>query len=180
MNPCLVRGGCAGDILGRMAHKNNFCSAGAFVLGMHDALVSLTGLIVGLAVAMADRHAIILTSIIASITASLSMAASNYLAQRTNNNSHAIRDAIYTGGAYMATCVLLILPFVIFQNRTVEIVAMFGVAGIEIFTFNWFLGRTRKRPYIRKFLEMLGLCIGVSIVAFFIGLGAHVCLGIDI
>ena len=80
----------------------------------------------------------------------------------------------------MTTCVLLILPFAIFQNRTVEIVAMFGVAVIEIFAFNWFLGRTRKRPYIRNFLEMLGLCIGVSTVAFFIGLGAHVCLGIDI
>ena len=38
--------------------KNNFNSAGAIVLGMHDALVSLTGLIAGLAVAMADRYAI--------------------------------------------------------------------------------------------------------------------------
>ena len=77
-----MRDRCTGDILGRMMRKNNFNSAGAIVLGMHDALVSLTGLIAGLAVAMADRYAIILTAIIASITASLSMAASNYLAVR--------------------------------------------------------------------------------------------------
>ena len=55
-----------------MVRKNNFNAAGAIVLGMHDALVSLTGLIAGLAVAMADRYYIILTAIIASITASLS------------------------------------------------------------------------------------------------------------
>ena len=85
-----MRGRCTGDILGCMMRKNNFNSAGAIVLGMHDALVSLTGLIAGLAVAMADRYAIILTAIIASITASLSMAASNYLAVRANGNARAI------------------------------------------------------------------------------------------
>ena len=35
-----------------MVRKNNFKSAGAIVLGMHDALVSLTGLISGLAIAI--------------------------------------------------------------------------------------------------------------------------------
>ena len=69
-----------------MTRKNNFRSAGAIVLGMHDALVSLTGLIAGLAVAMADRYVIILTAVIASITASLSMGASNYLAVRAGDN----------------------------------------------------------------------------------------------
>ena len=113
--------------------KNNFNSAGAIVLGMHDALVSLTGLIAGLAVAMADRYAIILTAIIASITASLSMAASNYLAVRANGNTRAIVAALYTGGAYMVTCAVLILPFFVFTNRTIEMTVMFAIAVAEIF-----------------------------------------------
>lgn len=174
-----MRDRCTGDILGRMMRKNNFNSAGAIVLGMHDALVSLTGLIAGLAVAMADRYAIILTAIIASITASLSMAASNYLAVRANGNARAIVAALYTGGAYMVTCAALILPFFVFTNRTIEMAVMFAIAVAEIFLFNWWLGRSRQRPYMRNFFEMLAVCAGVSIVAFLIGWCAHICLGID-
>ncbi len=163
-----------------MVRKNNFKSAGAIVLGMHDALVSLTGLIAGLAVAMADRYSIILTAIIASVTASLSMGASNYLSVRASGEKHAFINALYTGGAYMATCVLLIIPFFIFENRATELVMMFAIAITEIFLFNYFLGHAQQRPYMRPFLEMLGICTGVSIVAFLIGLCANVCLGINI
>lgn len=162
-----------------MVRKNNFKSAGAIVLGMHDALVSLTGLIAGLAVAMADRYYIILTAIIASVTASLSMGASNYLSVRAGGGKHAFINALYTGGAYMATCILLIIPFFIFENRATELVMMFAIAITEIFLFNYFLGHAQQRPYMRPFLEMLGICTGVSIVAFFIGLCANICLGID-
>ena len=168
------------DKIFAMTRKNNFGFAGAIVLGMHDALVSLTGLITGLAVAMADRYAIILTSIIASITASLSMGASNYLAVRANNNSGAIISALYTGGAYMITCVWLILPFFIFENRLTEIICMFAIAISEIFLFNCYLGHIQHRPYIKNFLEMLSVCVGISLIAFVIGWCANKCLGISI
>ena len=161
-----------------MARKNYFHYAGAIVLGMHDALVSLTGLIAGLAVAMADRYVIILTAVIASVTASLSMGASNYLAVRTDGGRRAFISALYTGVAYMATCAVLILPFFVFENRAVEMAVMFAIAVTEIFGFNYYLGRVNHRPYMRKFLEMLGVCAGVSVIAFLIGLGANKYLGI--
>ena len=161
-----------------MVRKDKFNSAGAIVLGMHDALVSLTGLIAGLAVAMADRYVIILTAVIASVTASLSMGASNYLAVRTDGGRRAFISALYTGVAYMATCAVLIVPFFVFENRAVEIVLMFAIAVAEIFGFNYYLGRVNHRPYMRKFLEMLGVCAGVSVIAFLIGLGANKYLGI--
>ena len=161
-----------------MVRKDKFNSAGAIVLGMHDALVSLTGLIAGLAVAMADRYVIILTAVIASVTASLSMGASNYLAVRTDGGRRAFISALYTGVAYMATCAVLIVPFFVFENRAVEMVLMFTIAVAEIFVFNYYLGRVNHRPYMRKFLEMLGVCAGVSVIAFLIGLGANKYLGI--
>lgn len=163
-----------------MVRKNNFKSAGAIVLGMHDALVSLTGLIAGLAIAMADRYAIILTAIIASITASLSMGASNYLAVRAGGGRRAFISALYTGGAYMATCALLILPFFIFSNRAVEMIVMFVIAVAEIFGFNYYLGRVNQQPYMRSFFEMLGVCVCVSTVAFLIGLCAQYCMNVTI
>lgn len=161
-----------------MVRKDKFNSAGAIVLGMHDALVSLTGLIAGLAVAMADRYVIILTAVIASVTASLSMGASNYLAVRTDGGRRAFISALYTGVAYMATCAVLIVPFFVFENRAVEMVLMFTIAVAEIFGFNYYLGRVNHRPYMRKFLEMLGVCAGVSVIAFLIGLGANKYLGV--
>ena len=161
-----------------MVRKDKFNSAGAIVLGMHDALVSLTGLIAGLAVAMADRYVIILTAVIASVTASLSMGASNYLAVRTDGGRRAFISALYTGVAYMATCAVLIVPFFVFENRAVEMVLMFAIAVAEIFGFNYYLGRVNHRPYMRKFLEMLGGCAGVSVIAFLIGLGANKYLGV--
>ena len=161
-----------------MVRKDKFNSAGAIVLGMHDALVSLTGLIAGLAVAMADRYVIILTAVIASVTASLSMGASNYLAVRTDGGRRAFISALYTGVAYMATCAVLIVPFFVFENRAVEMVLMFAIAVAEIFGFNYYLGRVNHRTYMRKFLEMLGVCAGVSVIAFLIGLGANKYLGV--
>ena len=168
------------DKISPVTRKNKFNFIGAIVLGMHDALVSLTGLIAGLAFAMADRYAIILTSVIASVTASLSMGASNYLAMRANNQKHPIRGAMYTGGAYMITCAMLILPFFIFENRWLEIATTLVTAIFIIFIFNWGVGRIQHQPYIKKFIEMVTVCTTVSIVAFFIGWCAKYCLGIEV
>lgn len=52
------------------------------ILGMHDAIVSLTGLIAGLFFASVETNIIVISCIISSISASLSMGAANYLATR--------------------------------------------------------------------------------------------------
>lgn len=162
-----------------MARKNYFHYAGATVLGMHDALVSLTGLIAGLTFALADRYTIILTSIIASITASLSMGASNYLAMRANGVPHPITAALYTGTAYTVTCVALIMPFFILSDIFTAMWLSMLIAIIIIFLFNFILGRIQHRPFIKNFIEMLVVCTIVSVVAFGIGWCANVFLGIN-
>ena len=86
-------------------------SAAAIVLGMHDAIVSLTGMIAGLTFALADKKLIILSAVIASVSAGLSMGASCYLAEKTNDNPYAVHAGFTTSAAYMGTCIFLILPF---------------------------------------------------------------------
>ena len=66
-----------------MTKKCNFRYTGDLVLGMHDALVEITGIIAGLTFAIENNRVIVMTGIIASVAASLSMAAANYMAQRT-------------------------------------------------------------------------------------------------
>lgn len=151
-----------------MRKQSDFKSA--VILGMHDALVSLTGLIAGLGLTFSDRDVIILSCIISSITASLSMGAANYLAVKAVNKENAITAAFYTAGAYMATCVILILPFVIFYNRILAFLSVFVLAILIIYFFN--LAFYKKSQFQRHFYEMLSICFCVSLVAFLIGQAA--------
>ncbi|MCH3944190.1 MAG: VIT1/CCC1 transporter family protein [Atopobiaceae bacterium] len=54
---------------------------GAMVLGLNDALVELTGAIAGVTFSLANTRLVALTGIVTGIAATLSMAASNYLAE---------------------------------------------------------------------------------------------------
>ena len=154
----------------------NFDYRGAMILGMHDAIVSLTGLIAGLGLAFSDRDVIILSCIISSITASLSMGAANYLAVKATNQQHAIYAALYTASAYMLTCVILILPFFIFVNRTAALISVGGLVILIIYLFNFVF--YRHNQFYKHFYEMLAVCFTVSLVAFAIGQGAKYFLGI--
>lgn len=146
--------------------KNSNCRA-AIILGMHDAIVSLTGLIAGLFFAFKDSNIIVISCIISSITAALSMGAANYLATKTVNQEQAIQSAFYTFTAYMITCIFLILPFFIFRNRTTTLISVILMAIFIIFAFNRFC--YRGKVFYKRFFEMLSICTIVSIIAFFIG-----------
>ena len=154
--------------------------SGAIVLGMHDALVSLTGLIAGLTFSLADRYLIILSAIIASVTAGLSMGASEYLAEKTNDNPHALYAGTMTGVAYMVTCAILIVPFFVTKNTYSALMASMTNAVLMILICNLCIGHARGRPFWRHAVEMLVICAGVSIIAFMIGEAAKHILGVTI
>lgn len=150
--------------------QKNFDYRGSIILGMHDAIVSLTGLIAGLGFAFSNREVIILSCIISSITASLSMGAANYLAVKATNRTHAIHAAFFTAIAYMATCILLILPFFVFKNLSVALLSVLIMVIFIIYMFNFIF--YRENQFYKHFYEMLTICISVSIIAFIIGQSA--------
>lgn len=159
-----------------MAHEYK---SSAIVLGMHDALVSQTGIITGLAFSLADTRLIIMTGIISAVSDGLSMLASNYLAERERTQlKNAIVAGFYTGIAYLGTSGLLIIPFFITNNATHALIASFIIAIIIIFLFNLCMARGNKRKTWLRFLEMLCICISVSIIAFVIGNITKIFLGI--
>lgn len=153
---------------------------GAIVLGMHDALVSQTGIIAGLAFSLANRYLIILTSVISAVAAALSMAASNYLAHKTNDNEYATMAGATTGLTYLGTSFLLIMPFFMTENVRAAMTSAFIIAIIIIFLCNWGICRVNGHKFWRHTIEMLIICIVVSIVAFIIGQWAQYFLGIVI
>jgi len=153
---------------------------GALVLGMHDALVEISGIIAGLAFAFSDRKVIIMTAAIAAVAASLSMAAANFQAQRAEHNPNALRAALYTGIMYMITSAILILPFAVVSNRFWALGLMAIMAVLIIFGFNCSIGILTRRPFVPRFLEMLAICVGVSVASFAIGVAAKYFMGITI
>ena len=157
-----------------MAKKFNCKSA--IILGMHDAIVSLIGLIVGLYFTFTDPNIIIISCIIASISAALSMAAANYLAVKSTNTDIATISGLCTGGAYLVTCCLMVLPFLVFQHNFIALVAVFVIATLIIFLFNAVFYRGKR--FWRCFIEMLATCTTVTIVAFLIAEFANKWFGI--
>lgn len=163
-----------------MENKNGFKYTGALVLGMHDALVEISGIIAGLTFAINDSRVIIMTGAIAAAAASLSMAAANYQAMRADEKPHALNAALYTGAMYIATSVLLIFPFTVVPNRFWALGIMGLIAVLIIFGFNCAIGFTTRRPFLKRFAEMLVICVGVSVASFAIGMAAKYFIGVNI
>ncbi|EHO79039.1 VIT1/CCC1 transporter family protein [Fusobacterium ulcerans] len=155
---------------------------GAMVLGLNDALVELTGTIAGLSFALMNTRIVALTGIITGISATLSMAASNYLAERAENNPNAMKSSVYTGVAYLITVALLVLPYLIFPEDMWlgALVTMLITVIFIILFFNYYISVAKDLPFMKRFLEMAGISLSVAAISFVIGILVKKFLGIDL
>ncbi|MBO7509355.1 MAG: VIT1/CCC1 transporter family protein [Alphaproteobacteria bacterium] len=161
--------------------NNNYSFWGCAVLGMHDAIVSTTGLVVGLVFAAAGRYAILLTAIIASVAAGLSMTASEYLAVRAGGNARtAMRCGIATGAAYLFTAGMLVVPFLFITNTFVALAMTYITAVSVIFFFNFVKSHICHERFWPRFVEMISICAIVTFAAFIIGECAKLFFGVEI
>ncbi|MDL2229302.1 VIT1/CCC1 transporter family protein, partial [Treponema sp. OttesenSCG-928-L16] len=159
--------------LGTMLDEDRLQYMGAMVLGLNDALVELTGTIAGLTFVLVNTRLIALSGIITGISATLSMAASNYLAERADGKQDALKCSLYTGMAYLATVVCLVLPYLLFPKHmyVAALCTMLGIVILIILFFNYYISVAKDLPFGRRFAEMAGLSLGVALISFFIGLG---------
>jgi len=155
--------------------------AGSVVLGLNDALVELTGALAGLTLALQNVKLIALSGLITGIAASLSMAASEYLATRSENTEkHPVRAAIYTGIAYIITVTLLVLPYLLFDNYILDLIITLTIGVLIIAVFNYYISIAKDEPFRKSFLEMAGLSLGVATFSFVIGYFIRQWLGVDV
>jgi VIT1/CCC1 family predicted Fe2+/Mn2+ transporter len=155
--------------------------AGSIVLGLNDALVELTGALAGLTLALQNTKLIALSGLITGIAAAMSMAASEYLATRSEDSARRpARAAIYTGIAYICTVALLILPYLLFDNYYFDLGWALVTALLIIAGFNYYISVAKDEPFRPRFLEMAGLSFGVAAFSFVIGYLIRLWLGIEI
>ncbi|MBN2558133.1 MAG: VIT1/CCC1 transporter family protein [Clostridia bacterium] len=153
---------------------------GSVVLGLNDALVELTGALAGFTFAFQNTRLIALTGLITGISASLSMAASEYLSTKQEGGTNALKASVYTGMAYVLTVILLIIPFLLISNPFISLAATLIMAVLIIFFFNYYISVAKDHDFKKRFLEMAGISLGVAGVSFLIGVLIKQFIGIDI
>lgn len=154
---------------------------GSMVLGLNDALVELTGTLAGLTLAMQNTRLIAMAGLITGISATLSMASSEYLSARSEGREDALKSCTYTGVAYCITVALLVAPYLLFPNESYlwALGTMLCIViGIILF-FNYYISVAKDLNFKKRFLEMAAISLGVTAFSFVVGLFVKNVLGID-
>lgn len=154
---------------------------GSIVLGLNDALVEFTGTLAGLTFAIQNTQIIAIAGLIMGVAASLSMAASEYLSQRSEGGTtDPLKASVYTGIAYVITVALLILPFLLLSSPYLALLFTLLGAVAVIFVFTFYISVAKDLPFYRRFGEMLAISLGIAAISFAIGLAIRVFLNINV
>ena len=170
------------EALLQMLDEEKLQYVGSMVLGMNDALVELTGALAGFTFAMQDTKLIALAGLIIGISATFSMAASEFLSARQEGRSDAFKSCLYTGTAYLATVALLIMPYLILGSGLylIALAWMLAMVIAEIAIFSFYISVAKDEKFKPKFLEMSIISIGVAVLSFGVSIAAKAFLGIDV
>lgn len=155
---------------------------GSMVLGLNDALVELTGSLAGFTFAMQNTRLIALSGLIIGISATFSMASSEFLAARSEGRTDAFKSCSYTGVAYLITVVALIAPYLLFPagQYIAALICMLLTVIIIIAAFTYYTSIAQDQPFKSRFGEMALISVGVAVLSFFVGVAAKHFLGVDI
>ena len=164
------------------AEKLSYMSS--VVLGLNDALVELTGALAGFTLSIQNSKIIALMGLITGISASLSLAASEYLSIKSEANPEvqhrAVKSALHTGIAYIITVIALVIPYFLMVNYVASLIVTIMVAITIIFIFNFYISVANDYNFKRRFIEMAAISIGVATLSFIIGYLVKIFFGFKI
>jgi len=163
-----------------MLEDGNMRFVGSIVLGLNDALVELTGALAGFTLALGDTRIISLAGLVTGISAALSMAASEFLSSKAEEDSKAKQAAIYTGVSYFITVILLVLPYFFVKNKFIALGIVMAIALVIIFCYNFYVSVVKDLNFRRRFLEMAIISLGVAGFSFLLAFALRSLLGIDV
>lgn len=165
-----------------MLDEDRLQYVGSMVLGLNDALVELTGTLAGLSFALQNNRLVALSGLITGISATLSMASSEYLSARSEGDADAKKSALYTGIMYIFAVILLVLPYLVFPTNRfmLALISMLIIVVLVILLFTFYISVAKDLPFKKRFLEMATISISVAALSFVIGILVKKFLGIDI
>ena len=165
-----------------MLDEESLQYVGSMVLGLNDALVELTGSLAGFTFALQNTKLIALSGLIIGISATFSMASSEFLAARSEGRDDALKSCSYTGTAYLITVILLIAPYLLFGagGYIPALICMLLIVILIIAGFTYYTSVAQDQPFKSRFWEMALISVGVAVVSFVVGILAKRFLGVDL
>ena len=165
-----------------MLDEDRLQYVGSMVLGLNDALVELTGTLAGLSFALQNNRIVALSGLITGISATLSMASSEYLSARSEGNADAVKSALYTGIMYIFAVVFLVLPYLLYpaDQYLGALFTMLLIVIAIIFAFTYYISVAKDLPFRKRFLEMAAISLSVAVLSFAVGFAIKHFLGFDI
>jgi len=167
-----------------MINEERLSYMSSVVLGLNDALVELTGALAGFTLSIQNSRIIALLGLITGISASFSMAASEYLSTKSEpdpeEQKRAGKSALYTGVAYILTVIALITPYFLIDNYIYSLIMTIVVALLIIFVFNYYISIANDYDFKKRFMEMAVISIGVAALSFVIGYLVKTFLGLEL
>ncbi len=165
-----------------MLDEESLHYVGSMVLGLSDALVELTGSIAGFTFALQNTRLVALSGLIVGISATFSMASSEFLAAKSEGRKDAFKSCAYTGFAYLITVALMILPYLFFEGSQyiMALVCMLVIIVAIIAGFTYYTSVAQDQPFGSRFLEMAGISLSVAVISFIVGVLAKRFLGVDV
>lgn len=164
----------------QMLDEERLQYVGSMVLGMNDALVELTGSLAGFTFALQNSRLVALSGLIVGISATFSMAASEFLSARSEGRSDAFKSCCYTGIAYLVTVALLITPYLLIAQPLIAMMVMIAIVLAEIAAFSYYIAIAREEKFGKNFATMAIISCSVAVASFLVGILAKQLLGVDI
>lgn len=149
------------DELFALLNEKRLSYVGAMILGMNDAIVEITGTLAGLTLAMQNTRLIALSGLITGVAA---------------------KSGLMTGGAYFITVVILLLPYLILDDKMYLLAMgiMLVLVVLILAGFNFYTSVARDVSFGKNFGQMCAISLGVAALSFVLGYAVRTFLGVDV
>lgn len=167
-----------------LLEEDQLSYSGSIVLGISDALVELTGVLVGLTFALASLSQVALAGLVTGLAAAFSMGASEYLSAEDEGHENPLRAAVYTWGAYLCVVILLTAPYLALSLTDLPddqwmAMAGTGLAALLILAcFNHYKAVVSGDAFGPRMAKMTGIIVAVSLLSFGIGTALSAAFGL--
>ena len=151
------------------------------ILGLNDALIELTATVAGFTLALQNTRLIGMLGMITGIAAAMSMAASEYLATKhEDQGKDPVKACLYTGISYIGVVLVLVMPYLLFTNIFLSLFLTVLLAVMTIFIFTFYVSVAQGEDFKGKFTEMAILSVSITAITFLIGMAARHIFGVSV
>jgi len=139
----------------------------SIIFGLEDALVSTTGLVVGVAIGSGRKETVLLAGIVGLCVEATSMASGEYISQTTGSTQKKIKLATFMFISYIAGGLFSIIPVFIFDKEYIVMSAIISSA-FGLLLLGWGKAVVLKQDRKKSALQVViigGFSMAIGLIA---------------